>query len=300
MISSDLVLGILFISQTGIGFLGNCLLFVLYMYTFLIHPNKKKPIDVILTHLTLSNAMTLVFRGIPNILLAFGIKIFMDDICCKTVLYIQRVTRGLSVCTTSLLSTFQAVTITPSNYRWAWLKLKISTCTLPSLLFLWIINMLIYIEVILRAVSNSNTTQSGPGYNTPFCKIEQFKEKSAAAFLSAVLIRDLFFLFLMTFNSIYMVSLLFRHHKNVHHVHSTTRSPQSSPENKATHVILLLVSCYVFFYWTNSFLTIYLFYVNEKKRKLELFSDFISSCYPTFCPFLLIKNENRFSKPTCT
>lgn len=89
MISSDIIFGIFFIFLTCIGFMGNSLLFTLYMYTFLIHPHKKKPVDVILAHLTLANALTLLFRGIPNIMSSFGIRLEMGDTGCKIVLYIQ-------------------------------------------------------------------------------------------------------------------------------------------------------------------------------------------------------------------
>ncbi|XP_058588623.1 vomeronasal type-1 receptor 1-like [Neofelis nebulosa] len=295
MISSDRIFGIFFIFQTCIGFMGNSLLFTLYMYTFLILPHKKKPVDVILAHLTLANALTLIFRGVPNIMSSFGIKLEMSDTGCKIVLYIQRVTRSISLCTTALQSTFQAVTITPSNHKWAWLKKKISTFIQPSLLFFWTINMAIYSVIILKTVASRNTTEGGIGYYTSSCKSSAYDLQMSSIFLSTVFIRDLFFLSLMTCNSIYMVNILFRHHRKAQHIRSTIQSSQSSPENKATHVILILVSCFVFFYWTNTFFTVYLVYLAKKNYQLEKFSNFFSSCYPTICSFFLIKNENRIS-----
>ena len=296
MISSDKIFGIFFFFQICFGLMGNSLLFILYMYIFLILPHKKKPTDVILIHLTFANTLTLVFRGVPNTLLSFGISPEMGDIGCKAVVYIQRVTRSISLYTTSLQSTFQAVTITLSNSKWVWLKIKMSTFIQPSLLFSWIINMVIYSEIILRNVANRNITDARSGYYAAYCKTDVPNHHIVATFLSAIFTRDLFLLSLMTCSSIYMVTILFRHRKTAQHVRSTIQSPQGSPEIKATKVILMLVSCFVLFYWTNTFLTVYLFSVSGNKWQLESFGNYVASCYPSICPFLLIKNENRISR----
>uniref|UniRef100_A0A452E266 Vomeronasal type-1 receptor n=1 Tax=Capra hircus TaxID=9925 RepID=A0A452E266_CAPHI len=240
MISSDKIFGIFFFFQICIGLLGNSLLFTLYMYIFLILPHKKKPTDVILAHLTFANTLTLVFRGVPNILSSFGVSPEMGDIGCKAVVYIQRVTRSISLYTTSLQSTFQAVTITLSNSKWVWLKIKMSTFIQPSLLFSWIINMVIYSEIILRNVANRNITDARSGYYAAYCKTDVPHHHIVATFLSAIFTRDFFLLSLMTCSSIYMVNILFRHRKTAQHVRSNIQSSQGAPEIKATKLILML------------------------------------------------------------
>ena len=296
MISSDKILGIFFFFQICIGLMGNSLLFILYMYIFLILPHKKKPTDVILTHLTFANTLTLGFRGVPKILLSFGISPKMGDIGCKAVIYIQRVTRSISLYTTSLQSTFQAVTITLSNSKWVWLKIKMSTFIQPSLLFSWIINMVIYSEIILRNVANRNITDARSGYYAAYCKTDVPHHHIVATFLSAIFTRDFFLLSLMTCSSIYMVNILFRHRKTAQHVRSSIRSPRGAPEIKAAKLILTLLSCFVFFYRTSTFLTVYLFSVSGNNWQLESFGNYVASCYPSICPFLLMKNENRISR----
>ena len=296
MISSDKIFGIFFFFQICIGLLGNSLLFTLYMYIFLILPHKKKPTDVILAHLTFANTLTLVFRGVPNILSSFGVSPEMGDIGCKAVVYIQRVTRSISLYTTSLQSTFQAVTITLSNSKWVWLKIKMSTFIQPSLLFSWIINMVIYSEIILRNVANRNITDARSGYYAAYCKTDVPHHHIVATFLSAIFTRDFFLLSLMTCSSIYMVNILFRHRKTAQHVRSNIQSSQGAPEIKAAKLILTLVSCFVFFYWTSTFLTVYSFSVSGNHWQLDSFGNYVASCYPSICPFLLMKNENRISR----
>ncbi|CAD7679337.1 unnamed protein product [Nyctereutes procyonoides] len=207
----------------------------------------------------------LIFRGIPNIITSFGIRVEMGDTGCKT-------------------STFQAVTFTPSSHKWAWLKYKIPAFIQPSLPFFWMINMAIYSVVLLRTVANRNITDDRLGYQIAYYIIN----------ISKYGIHSRFVLSLMTCSSIYLVNILYRHHKAAQNVRSTIQSSRS-PENKATHVILILVSCFVFFYWTTTFLTVYLVYTSKKKQ-LEKFNSFFSSCYPTICSFFLIKNENRISR----
>uniref|UniRef100_A0A8C0S2G2 Vomeronasal type-1 receptor n=1 Tax=Canis lupus familiaris TaxID=9615 RepID=A0A8C0S2G2_CANLF len=295
MISSDIIFGIFFLFQTCIGFMGNFLLFTFYIYTFLILPHKKKTVDMIFAHLTLANALTLVFRGIPSAISSLEIRLEMGDTRCKAMLYIQRVTRSISLCTTTLQSVFQAVTITPNNHKWAWLKYRISAFIQPSLLFFWMMNSVIYSVIILQTVANRNITDIRLGYHVAYCKSNAHNGQISSIFLSTLFIRDLSFLFLMTCSSIYMVNILYKHHKAAQNVRSISQSSSHSPENKAACVILILVSCFVFFYWTNTFLTIYLFYTSKKKQ-LEKFNNFFSSCYPTICSLFLIKNENRISR----
>ncbi|KAM5236420.1 LOW QUALITY PROTEIN: vomeronasal type-1 receptor 4-like [Ctenodactylus gundi] len=267
---------------------GNLLLFVLLI---LAQPHLKKPIDSIIVHLTLVNTMNIVFTLTPYITSSFGVRNLLNDAGCKAVLYINRVTRGLSICTTSLLSTFQAITISPINSKWAWLKSKLTLSIFPLLLFYWIINMLVYIHIIETVRARGNVTFVGRGYTDVYCQTRKVLNTPVGTFISVILIRDLLFVFLMIWTSLYMVSLLFRHHRRAQHIHRPRLSSQLSPEHKATHSILLLVTCFVFFYCSNNILTIYSFYSPEKIIMFEVITVLLSSCYPAISPILLRNNK---------
>lgn len=264
------------------------------MYIFLILPYKK-PVDVILAPLTLANALTLIFRGVPNIMSSFGTRPEMGDIGYKTVLYIQRVTQNISPYTASFQSTFPVLPITPSNCKWAWLKNKICTFIKSSLLFFWIINMVIFIVVILKT-AQQKCHRSRVGFYSLYYKISTCNHWLTITFLSTIFIQDLSFLSFITWKSIYVVNILFRHHRTAQHVWNTICSLQCFHEDKATHIILILVSCFVFFCRINTFLTVYLNFANQKNWQLENFGNFILSCYLTIFTFLLIKNENKISR----
>ncbi|XP_028360576.2 vomeronasal type-1 receptor 3-like [Phyllostomus discolor] len=294
--SRDTLFGILLTIQTGTGFLGNSLLFALYMHTFFSLPCQKKPADGILAHLTLANALTLLFRGVPSIVSSFGMSPELGDTGCKLVLYTHRVTRSISLYTTSLQSIFQAVTIAVPGRKWTWLKNNISTLIQPSIFSCWVISMAIYSQIILRVVANRNTTDVTSGYTGYFWKVSIYKHHEAGTFLTTVLIQDMFFLSLMACSSVYMVTILSRHHRVARLIRSSVHSSRSSPEHRATHVILMLVCCFIFFYCTNTFLTIYQHLGNNRNWQLENVNAFISSCYPTICPFVLMKNEKRIAR----
>ncbi|XP_062031903.1 vomeronasal type-1 receptor 4-like, partial [Lepus europaeus] len=216
----------------------------------------------------------------------------------KLFFYIYRVARGLSICTTALLSAFKAITISPSHSKWARLKFKVSTWIFPSFLFFWVINMLIYIHIIETVRAKWNFTVIGRGFVHAYCQTRQSGDHHSGSFVSVMLTRDFLFMALMIMSSLYMVGLLYRHHRGARHLHSSSLSRQMSPENRATHTILLLAFCFVFFYFCNNFVDIYAFYRPEKDSRLVGITGILSSRYPTFGPFFLMKNNKNIPKLT--
>ncbi|XP_003516164.1 vomeronasal type-1 receptor 4-like isoform X1, partial [Cricetulus griseus] len=269
MLPSNTILGVCLISQLCVGVTGNSLLFILYIYTFFFKPHFKKLIDSICMHLTIVNVLMIIFTLISHIMSYFGVPKFLDDTGCRAVLFIFRITRGMSISTTSILSTFQVITITPSNSRWVWLKPKLSKLTLSSLLCSWLINLLIYTYMIPMVIAKTNSTHFGHGYVDPYCQNKHFGNQNSGSFLSIIFIRDLFYVALMMWTSLYMVTVLYRHRKRVQHLHSTSLSCQPSPERRATHSILLLVISFVFIYGLNNYITLYSFYVQAKIPNVE-------------------------------
>ncbi|XP_012891589.1 PREDICTED: vomeronasal type-1 receptor 94-like [Dipodomys ordii] len=100
--------------------------------------------------------------------------------------------------------------------------------------------------------------------------------------ISSIVLRDALSMVLMVAPSLYMVRLLYRHRCRAWHLHSPSLASQPAPKNTATHTNLLLVSCFVFFYCSNSIVT-----------GVPLMLSF---SYPTLCPFLLMKNNRMVSR----
>ncbi|XP_027624730.1 LOW QUALITY PROTEIN: vomeronasal type-1 receptor 3-like [Tupaia chinensis] len=109
MASKDLTIGVIFLSQTIVGFLGNFLL--LYHYGFLYFTRcTMRSTDLIIKHLAITNSLVILFKRVPQIIVAFVLKCSLSDIECKLVFHVHRVGRGVSMGNTCLLSVFQAIT----------------------------------------------------------------------------------------------------------------------------------------------------------------------------------------------
>ncbi|XP_072483854.1 vomeronasal type-1 receptor 3-like [Notamacropus eugenii] len=301
MVSSELIFGVAFFFQCAIGFVGNSLLLMLYVFISFKKPQQKKPMDLILAHLTVANIVTLFTRGIPEIMFSFGMRHFLDDLGCKALMYIYRVARGLSVCTTSILSMFQALIISPYNSVWASIKVRAPKYILHYFLFFWVTNALIYIRVIEVAEATKNDTVSSYLYISHIY-IVTLKEKDTQympAFTFGMIFHDLIFHFLMGLSSTHMVFLLYRHRKQVQHIYSSSHSAKTFPEVKATQTILLLVTCFVLFYWLNNSIILHQIFTLSKDAQFDTISSFFCACFPALCPLLLIGSEHRIPKPHC-
>ncbi|CAH7398715.1 vomeronasal type-1 receptor 4 [Phodopus roborovskii] len=295
MFPSDTILVGFLLPELCLGVIGNSLLLMLYVYSFLVKAHFSRPINLIFIHLMIVNVLTIIFSTISYVMASFGVRHFLDDAGCKAVLFVFRVTRGMSICTTSILSTFQAITITPSYSKWAWLKPKLPMWTFCSFLFSWFINLLMYVHTIKTVISKFNYTDVEYRYSHVYCKRIP-NDPNEDFFLSVIIIGDVFFMAIMIWTSLYMVTLLYRHRKRAQHLHSISLSCQPSPERRATHSILLLVSCFVFFYWLNNFITLSGSYIDERRPTLGAIVVIVSSVYPTLCPFLLMSNNRMISQ----
>ncbi|NP_001161009.1 vomeronasal 1 receptor, 88 [Mus musculus] len=289
---SDTIFQIFLIFQFCLGVIGNSSLLMLYVYTFFFKPHLKKLIDSVFMHLTIVNMSTIMFTLLKDIMFSFRVPNFLDDVGCKAVFFSLRVSRGLSICTTSVLSTSQVITITPNNPTFvSWLKPRLSTWIFSSLLCSWIINLLIYGFMIDLVVAKTNMTLVGRGFSHGYCQRKKFGKQNSEWLFSFLIIHDFFYMSVMMWASLYMVIFLYRHRKLAQHLHSPNLSSQSSPERKATHSILFLVSCFVLTYWLNNFITFYGFNTKERNPRLEAINTILITSYPTICPFLLMKNN---------
>ncbi|ERE37056.1 vomeronasal type-1 receptor, partial [Cricetulus griseus] len=119
MATTDVAIGVIFLAQTVIGILGNSYLFHHYLLGY-----RLRSTDYILQHLITANFLSLLCTGVPQTMAAFGMKDFLRDIGCKLVFYLHRVGRTVSISSTSFLSVFQAIAISPMGSTWAKCKFQ--------------------------------------------------------------------------------------------------------------------------------------------------------------------------------
>ncbi|XP_027265297.1 putative vomeronasal receptor-like protein 4 [Cricetulus griseus] len=290
----DPVKGTVFLCLTGIGIMGNILVFVSYVHMF--QSTEKKPIHLILAHLALTNIGMLLSKGMPKTIEAFNFGNFLDDTSCKVVVYLARVSRGLSICTSSFLTMVQAITISPRHSRWQRLKLKTPQHILSSMLFFWILNSLISMNLpyYIKSINSVNITQIKRGGN--YCYFVPESQITRWIFLTLMVLRDAVFQGAMGGASGYMVLLLHKHHQHVLYLQNSKLLYRTPPELRAAQSVLLLMLCFLFFYWADCFISLYFTFFIENYSKILYVPEFLTLGYAVISPFILIHRDEHLTK----
>nr|AIX03097.1 vomeronasal receptor type I [Panthera leo] len=290
----DFIRGTILLSLTGPGCAGNFFLFASHVYVFVMGP-KKKPTDLLLVHLAFTNTMTLCARGIFDITAAFHVSNFLDSASCKTVFYLGRVARGLSMCTTCLLSVVQALTISPRTSSWRKLKPRTAWQVLPSLLLFWILNSLISSNLLSYITAAQSTNGSGitPSGSHPYCHMLPSGLTVRWLFLTLMALRDIISQSLMGWSSGYMAFRLCKHRQSVLHLRSSTSQRNSSPETRATRSALLLMACFLLFYWADFIFSFCIGSFLTNDRTVLNIKLFLTLGYASLSPFVLISRASH-------
>ncbi|XP_069921047.1 vomeronasal type-1 receptor 90-like [Oryctolagus cuniculus] len=277
--------------QAGIGISSNnFLLFHIFKNS---QYHKPKVTDLITCHLALVHIMmllTVLFLTSPDLFESLN---FLNDFKCKALFYISRVMRGLSIYTTCILSVIQAITISPSTSWLANFKYKSIKFIFYLFLLLWFLCLSSCTTMIFHIVANSNVTQTDLMILTEHCSFSPMSHSIKDLMFTMTTSRDVFLISVMLLSSVYMVILLSRHQKRSQHLHSTSLSPRSSPEKRATQTILLLVSFFVVMYWVD-------FIISSSSMILWTYDSVILgvqgvvvNAYATVSPLVLISSNKR-------
>ncbi|XP_006998462.2 putative vomeronasal receptor-like protein 4 [Peromyscus maniculatus bairdii] len=283
---------VIFLSLAGPGIMGNILIFARHVYTSVLG-TEKKPVDFIIIHLAFSNMIIICTTGIKDIATVFYFRNFLGDTGCKAVVYLARTARGLSICTTCLLSMFQAVTISPRITLWTKLKPQTSWQVLPFLLLFWIGNVLISSNLLCYIKAGGGLNMSTPRTFIGHCYMLPSRNIIKWLFLSLMTLRDVTFQSLMGWSSGSMALHLYKHHKRVLYLHSSRSENNSPPEIRATWSVLILMSCFLFFYWVDFILSFHTgFTVTHSSLSLNI-KTFLELGYAGFSPYVLISRDIR-------
>ncbi|KAM8970799.1 vomeronasal type-1 receptor 1-like [Sarcophilus harrisii] len=283
---------ILYLALLLFGVLGNIFLLFLHIMKF-ITGHRKTPISLIIINLALAYTLMIAFRGIPIIINVWGWKSLLDDMIGKILIYLIRVTRGISLFSTSFLSVFQAITISPNSPMWTEIKTRAPKYVVPCSLLCWIFNILtdVVVAVNISHPRNSSTERWKFGRSSFISQ-----STNTIKILIGNSIVDALFMGLMICSSIYMLSILYRHKELLQHIHSTSLSPRVSHETRATKAILVLVGSFVCFNSASSPFVIYIASEKANRHWGPRFTIILSLFYPVVSPFLLISFDTQMRK----
>ncbi|VCX41034.1 unnamed protein product [Gulo gulo] len=291
MANRELVVGLIFLTKTTVGILGNFSL--LYHYILLSFTDyRSRSTDFIHKHLTAANFLALLCKGVPQTMAALGWKHTFSHFGCKLLFFLHRVGRGVSIGSICILSVYQAITISPPNSWWAGLKVKAPKYIVPSIFLCWMLQMLVNIIFPLYVISASSDKNSTNEKNFGYCSSVRHERTTDSLYAVLLSFPDVLCLGLMLWASGTMVFILFRHKKRVQHIRRTV-SAKSSPESRATKTILLLVSTFVYFYTLSSIFQVILALSDNPGWILVNVTAMTAACFPTISPFLLMSYNSK-------
>uniref|UniRef100_A0A8D1GQL8 Vomeronasal type-1 receptor n=1 Tax=Sus scrofa TaxID=9823 RepID=A0A8D1GQL8_PIG len=201
-----------FFFQAATGILANSLLLLFRIITLFLN-HRTKLTNLITCHLALVHIvmfLTILFSLSPDL---FSSLDFQNGFKCKVFFYMYRVMRSLSIYTTSLLSVFQAIIISPSES--------------------WLVSLSCNSYQISYTVASSNGNQTKLTALNKHCSLSSINSIVSGLFFTLTISSDVSFVGLMVVSSAYMMILLFRHQRQSRYLHSTSLSSGITPEKKS-------------------------------------------------------------------
>ncbi|XP_046321707.1 vomeronasal type-1 receptor 94-like [Marmota monax] len=244
-------------TEIGIGVIANALLLLVHV-SLHITRHRPKPTDLAIGLLALIHLSMLLIKGFidSDIYTSQGER--WGHVKCKLLIYLYRLMRGFSLCTTCLLSVLQAITLSPRGSCLAKFKHKSSHHSLYFLLFLWVIYSSFSSHLFISINATPNLTS------------DNFMNDGHRKWIH--------------------VALLCRHNRQSYNLHSTSLSPISSPELRATWTILLLLSCFVVMSILDSILSYARLTVNGDPI-FYCIQILVAHSYASFSPLVFIATE---------
>ncbi|XP_037376950.1 putative vomeronasal receptor-like protein 4 [Talpa occidentalis] len=286
---------LLFLCFLGHGIVGNVLILGGHLYAFIMGP-KRKSIDLILIHLAFANTVIFCTKGSRYVSTVFHLGNVLGNAGCKIVIFLGRVARGLSICTTCLLSVMQAITISSRTTSWRKLKPRSARQVLPCLLLFWVFNFLISSNLLFYITASQSTNSSALRPYVGHCDILPAEQFVRWLFLTLMTLRDVVFQSLMGWSSGYMAFRLYQHHKCVLYLQASRLQGTTSPEMRATQSVLMLMTCFLFFYWADF---IFSFYIGTFLTKIDIIYHIkivLTFGYASLSPLVLLSRDIHVAK----
>ncbi|XP_021010615.1 vomeronasal type-1 receptor 4-like [Mus caroli] len=274
-----LIKKILFLFMTMLGILGNMSVSVNYMFCWWGSPEKKSV-----------SSQKKRKEGLQKTIVAFGLRNFLNNLGCKIIVYLERVSHGLSLCTSSLLTVVQAIIISPRPSGWRRLRPKSVWNILPFFLFFWIFNALISMNLI-NSITSTRLNISQLKSDDNYCYFMLPSQKIKWIVLPLMVLRDAVFQGAMGGASGYMVFLLHKHHQHVLYLQNSKLLYRTPPELRAAQSVLLLMLCFVFFYWTDCAFSLILSLSSRDNTLTVNPRELLTLGYATFSPLVLIHRD---------
>ncbi|XP_048224946.1 vomeronasal type-1 receptor 1-like [Perognathus longimembris pacificus] len=224
---------------------------------------------------------------------AFGMKPYLGEAGCKVVICVYRVSRGVTLSTTCLLSGFQTLKLQPGVSGCVQPRLRSAKGVALCCALCWLLHILFNLGFGMWITVPKDSK------NLSMYKFCSLPASGGIAFLiwaMIFVIIDGTCLGLMAWGSGSMLLVLHRHRQRVQYICSHRLSPRASFEMRAARSILVLVSLFLSFYSLSSALSLCIIQVGTPSPWLVSMSYLASSGFSTLSPLLFIFNDAPFGK----
>ncbi|KAM4795746.1 olfactory receptor class A-like protein 1 [Rhinophrynus dorsalis] len=284
-----------FILLAVIGIPGN--LYILVKFAFIkIIEKKLLPANAILMVLALMNLLIVFSRIILQYLNAIGVENFLDDSKCKFFVYTYRVSRAMSICTTSLLSCHQCILIAPKTRVWFFLKQKVTQNILLITFAVLVINLILYRTSIMYAIVQKNSTTSPYKLRLVYCDMDYLTYNNYIVNGAIFASRDFIFVVLMTLASTYIVYVLVCHERSIKGKRSSDRAQGKSAEYKASRAVILLVILYVILFGFDNSMWIYTLTLSNVTPDMNEARIALACSYSALSPIVIIATNPKLQQ----
>ncbi|XP_004599767.2 vomeronasal type-1 receptor 90-like [Ochotona princeps] len=276
--------------QTSIGILANGLFLIFHIFS-VNQFHRPKPTDITTCHLAFVHIVMLLITLYVLSEDMFQLLNFLNEFQCKLLFYLSRVTRGLSISTTCLLSIIQVITISPGSFCLSRFKHKLKSYTIFAFFCLWCLNLSANSYVIIYTVAHSNRTNL---LNvSKYCSLFSMNSVITTLLLTLGLTQSGLFVGMMLLSSMCMVVFLCSHQRKSEYLHSMSISSRISPVKHATRTVLLLVSFFVIMYCLDIMISSFSTTLWKYEPVVLDIQRMVRNIYATVSPVVLISSNKR-------
>ncbi|XP_053313573.1 olfactory receptor class A-like protein 1 [Spea bombifrons] len=254
---------------------------------------KLLPANIILMVLSLVNLLIVISRVIPQYLHAIGVENLLDDTKCKVFVYTYRVSRAMSICTTSLLSCHQCILIAPKVKLWASLKQKVTHNIWKIILIILLVNLVLYRTSLMYVHSKKNATTSPYTLHLVYCDTDYLNYINYITNGIVFASRDFLFVGMMAMASSYIVYTLLHHEKSIRGMRSSDKAHGKSVEYKASRAVILLVTLYVLLFGFDNSMWMYTLTLSNVKPDMNDVRIALACSYSAMSPVVIIATNPK-------
>ncbi|XP_052036896.1 vomeronasal type-1 receptor 4-like [Apodemus sylvaticus] len=284
----EVALHMLLFCQVGVGTLANILLFV-NNFSPILTDFQLKPIQVILTNLSVGNVLILLLLVFPNNMTPFVPRKPLTDLKCKLGFFFPLVARSANMCSTCALSTYQFATIAPSTWGQVMFRDLSPKVLSYSCYSCWLFGVLSNAYVPMKVSGPQKKQDNVDSKSKLVCSTSGFR--TGMSFLRFA--HDTVFIIIIVWTSISMVIHLNKHHQRVQHIRTPNQGHRGQAETRATHTILMVMVTFVCFYLLDCVCNIFHISFGDSHLWLKWITEVLTAGFPTISPLLLILRDPK-------